>query len=97
MVSAAQSGLRGGLLFSRGVCRFLNKRGHTTFLGLSLEPEQTYLDEAVGYALAALGFYVQWEFGFGLPFPFSIVMFPLDVVEWYIRWTITSDGVPGGA
>jgi len=95
VVSAAQSGLRGGLLFSRGVCAWLNKRGHVSFCGLSLEPDQTYLDEAVGYLLAACGFYVQWHFGFGLPFPFSIVMFPLDIIEWYVRWTITADGTPG--
>jgi len=94
IVSAAQSGLRGGLLFSRGCCRWLNKRGHVKFLCFSLEPETSYIDEVLGYLLAALGFYVQWNFGFGMPFPFSIVMFPLDCVEWYIRWTITNDGAP---
>lgn len=93
VVSAAQSGLRGGLLFSRGVAAWLNKRGHTSLCGLSLEPGETYLDEAVGFALAALGFYFQWQFGFSLPFPFNIVMFPLDVVEWWIRWSITSEPV----
>ena len=93
VVSAAQSGLRGGLLFSRGVAAWLNKRGHTSLLGFSLEPDKTCLDEAVGFALAALGFYVQWEFGFSAPFPFSVVMFPLDVVEWWIRWSITSEPV----
>ena len=121
VVSAAQSGLRGGLLFSRGVCAWLNRRGHKSFLGLSLEPDKTYLDEAprdaivlfscsacsrrrftilrcdqaVGYVLAALGFYVQWQFGFGIPFPFSLVMLPLDAVEWYVRWSVTSDGANG--
>ena len=93
VVSAAQSGLRGGLLFSRGVAAWLNKRGHTSLLGFSLEPDKTYLDEAVGFALAAFGFYVQWEFGFSLPFPFNIVMLPLDVVEWWIRWSVTSEPV----
>jgi len=95
VVSAAQSGLRGGLLFSRGMCAWLNRRGHKSFLGLSLEPDKTYLDEAVGYVLAALGFYVQWQFGFGIPFPFSLVMLPLDAVEWYVRWSVTSDGANG--
>jgi len=94
VVSAAQSGMRGGLMFSRGVANFLNKRGYTSVLGFSIEHEKTYLDELVGYLLAAAGFYVQWSLGFALPFPFNIVMFPMDCVEWYIRWTITSDAPP---
>ena len=54
----------------------------------------TYVDEALGYTVAALGFYCQLTWGFGLPFPFNIVMLPMDLVEWYIRWTITSDAPP---
>ena len=47
-------------------------------------------DEAVGYVLAAFGFYTQWAWGFAMPFPFNVVLFPFTMVEWYIRWTITS-------
>jgi len=94
IVSAAQSGMRGGLMFSRGICNYLNKRGYKSFLGLSLEHEKTYLDEALGYGLAIAGFVVQWKWGFGIPFPFNVIMFPLDIFEWYIRWTITNDTAP---
>ena len=93
IVSAAQSGMRGGLMFSRGICSFLNKRGYKSFLGLSLEHDKTYVDEVVGFLLAIVGFWFQWSFGFGMPFPFNVVMFPLDVIEWYIRHTVTNDGV----
>ena len=48
-------------------------------------------DEAVGYTIAACGLSFQWQYGFGLPFPLNVVFWPLDVIEWYIRWTITSD------
>ena len=51
----------------------------------------TYLlDEVVGYAVAALGFYYQYAWGFALPFPLSLLFFPLSWIEWYIRWAVTS-------
>ena len=58
----------------------------------SLNDEDTYVDELVGYTLALIGFYVQWNLGFGVPFPLNLFMFPLDMVEWYIRYTISTGG-----
>ena len=89
LVSAFQSAIRGGLLFSRGLLAHLNATGHTSFLGVSLEADHTFLDEACGYAVAALGFYVQWAYGFAAPFPLNIVMLPFDALEMYIRWSVT--------
>ena len=43
-----------------------------------------------GYSVAALGLALQWQWGFSLPFPLNIVMLPFDLVEWYIRWTVSS-------
>ncbi len=75
-----QSALRGGLMFSRAMLNYLNKRGVSSFsLGgksVSLRHEDTYLDEAVGYLLAAVGFWVQLRLGFGMPFPLNVVMWP---------------------
>lgn len=92
IVSAAQSGMRGGLMFSRGLLRFANKRGLKSIFGLSLEEDSTYLDEAVGFFVAALGFYCQWNLGFAMPFPLNVFMMPVDLTEWYIRWSVTSTG-----
>ena len=92
VVSAAQSAMRGGLLCSRGVLNHLNKRGYKSFLGLSLEASNTYIDEAVGFALAFLGFAFQLTQGFAIPFPLNWVMLPLDMVEWYIRYEVTTSG-----
>ena len=85
IVSAVQSAMRGGLMFARGLVKFANKRGL-----LTTSHDEMWLDEVGGYSLAALGFYVQWQFGFGTPFPLSLIMLPFDIIEWYIRWTITS-------
>ena len=96
VISAVQSGLRGGLMFSRGLLNWLNKRGFYSIGPFSLKHEDTYIDELVGYAVAALGFYVQWNLGFGVPFPFNIVLMPLDMVEWYIRYSVTTGGTGTG-
>jgi hypothetical protein len=84
-VSAVQSAMRGGLLFSRGLMAYANKTGR-----LQLRADDSLVDEFVGYFIAALGFYVQWNLGFDLPFPFNLIMFPFTMIEWYIRWSITS-------
>ena len=60
-MSAWQSGLRGGLMFSRGLLGWLNKRGFKSFGPFSLEDEHTYIDEIVGYTVGVFGFYVQWN------------------------------------
>jgi len=90
LVSAFQSAMRGGLLFSRGLLAHLNDTGHKSFLGFSLVADHSYLDEAFGYSVAAVGFYFQWSYGFGMPFPLNIIMLPFDILEWYIRWSISS-------
>ena len=38
--------------------------------------EDTYFDEMLGYTLAAAGFYTQFIWGFALPFPLNLIMFP---------------------
>jgi hypothetical protein len=92
VVSAVQSSMRGGLLFSRGLLNFLNKKGFKSFVGLSLEQDSTYVDEVVGYTMAAIGFLCQWSWGFGMPFPLNIFMWPFDLLEWYIRAEVTVGG-----
>lgn len=90
IVSAVHLALRGGLLFSRSLMRWANRRKL-----LSVSEEDTYLDEALGYSVAVAGFWFQLNAGFDLPFPLNIVMLPFSAVEWYIRYTVTtSDVVP---
>uniref|UniRef100_A0A6T0ADN1 Uncharacterized protein n=1 Tax=Chrysotila carterae TaxID=13221 RepID=A0A6T0ADN1_CHRCT len=83
--SAAQSALRGGLMCTRALLRYACAHGY-----FSRKAEDTYLDEGAGYALAAIGFYCQLIWGFGMPFPLNLIMFPFTIIEWYIRWSITS-------
>eukprot|EP00616_Rhizochromulina_sp_CCMP1243_P016807 CAMPEP_0118975282 /NCGR_PEP_ID=MMETSP1173-20130426/15329_1 /TAXON_ID=1034831 /ORGANISM="Rhizochromulina marina cf, Strain CCMP1243" /LENGTH=361 /DNA_ID=CAMNT_0006925147 /DNA_START=57 /DNA_END=1142 /DNA_ORIENTATION=- len=85
VISAFHSAIRGGLLCSRGVLNFMNSRGIIDF-----NDTESYLDEIVGWSLAAAGFYFQFMMGFSMPFPFNLLLWPFGVAEWYIVWTVSS-------
>lgn len=53
-------------------------------------PSCRYMDEVLGFALAALGFYTQLRMGFGLPFLASIVLFPVSCLEYVIEYMVSS-------
>ena len=46
------------------------------------------MDEAIGYVLAAVGFIFQLQAGFSLFFPLNLLLLPLSMVEWVLRWQI---------
>ena len=95
VVSAAYSALRGGRIFAQALCAFIIEGGHTAHVeklpGVAkpFDPETTILDEVVGYGVAAVGFGTQLAFGFSVIFPLNIVLLPLEMVEWILRWQIT--------
>ena len=47
------------------------------------------VDEFLSYLFAALGFLFQFVHSFTLPFPLNLVLWPFQVAEYWIRWTIT--------
>ena len=56
------------------------------------DPDESYLDEAVGYSLAAFGFAFQILNGFNLPFPLNLIFLPLTIIEWFLRLQISMEG-----
>mmetsp|Transcript_28337 Transcript_28337/g.63298 ORF Transcript_28337/g.63298 Transcript_28337/m.63298 type:complete len:350 (+) Transcript_28337:48-1097(+) len=90
IISAFTSAVRGGLMCSRGLMAFAAKRGFRLGGLIKENDEDTYMDEVFGWMLAGLGFYFQYSMGFDVPFPFNLLLFPFEMAEWYIRWTITS-------
>eukprot|EP00300_Choanocystis_sp_HF-7_P041653 c8437_g1_i1.p1 GENE.c8437_g1_i1~~c8437_g1_i1.p1 ORF type:complete len:379 (-),score=97.11 c8437_g1_i1:149-1243(-) len=84
VISAVHSALKGGLMFSRNVMNWLNKRGW-----LSIKHEDTNLDEIIGWAIGACGVYFQIKSGFALPFPLNLIFLPLTMLEWFIIWMVT--------
>jgi len=80
VMSAVQSGIRGGLIFSRSLLRFANEKGWVT-----LDDEDTYIDEAVGWGLAVLGAGYQIMNRFNLPFPLNILLIPFRMLEAWLQ------------
>jgi len=94
IISAFYSAIRGGRLFATALFNIFSERGWMDRMPDCLvkkpfDPDESYLDECIAYPLAAFGFYMQWEYGFALPFPQNIALFPLTCVEWIIRWQVT--------
>jgi hypothetical protein len=55
--------------------------------------QESHLDEAIGYSVAAFGFGFQFFSGFTLPFPFNIIFLPLTLIEWFLRIQISMTNV----
>lgn len=89
IISAFTSALEGGLIMARTVQRICVKKGLTFFGMIPEKHEDTNLDEILSYLLAAGGFYFQFKLGFDMPFPFDWLLWPFELAEYYIRWTIT--------
>jgi len=85
IISAATSAMQGGLQMARALMRMGRKRG-VKFLPADHE---TYIDEVAAYIFAGLGFYFQFSLHFDVPFPFNWLLWPFELAEWWIRWTIT--------
>ncbi|KAJ1635499.1 hypothetical protein T492DRAFT_965793 [Pavlovales sp. CCMP2436] len=84
VISAVVSGLRGGMLASRATLSFTNDRGWS-----NIDETTSLIDETAGLLLAAAGIYFQLANGFVIPFPFILIIWPVVVVEWYLRWQVT--------
>jgi len=91
ILSAFHSAIRGGLMAARGLLRWLSDKSF-----IKIDPDDSYVDEVLGWSLAALGFYVQFRLGFSPPWYIEIFLWPLYFVESWIVWTI-SGSAPGQA
>jgi len=83
LVSSFHSAIRGGLMCSRNILVYCSKMGYA-----NINHEDTYIDEIVGFALAIAGLFFQLRFGFGLPFPLNILLFPFSIAEYLLIWLI---------
>jgi hypothetical protein len=92
IVSAFYSGLRGGRMFAEAVIQILSDYDlikYLPFISQPFKPEDSLLDEGIGYSVAAAGFLFQFFSGFNLPFPLNIIFLPLTLIEWFLRIQIS--------
>ena len=84
-------------MFADGLIDFLHEKGLLEkipdwIITQPFDPDKSYIDEAIGYGLAAFGFSFQFFNGFALPFPLDLVFLPLTIVEWFLRFQISMEG-----
>ena len=94
LISAYYSGLRGGRMFALGLFALINENGvdkkMPPWLAKCFDADNSYLDEALGWALAAVGIYVQVSSGFHIiPFPVDVIFYPFYGLEWLLRYQVT--------
>lgn len=84
IISAFHSAMKGGLMFSRNLMEYVSEMNI-----YKINHEESYLDEIVGYLMTVVGLYFQLRFGFSLPFPLNILLFPISIVEYLLIWFIS--------
>jgi hypothetical protein len=88
VVSSFHSAIRGGLMFSTNLLGYLSDMG---VLGkYNLDGYIPYVDKILGYSIALLGLWFQLSYGFALPFPLNIILFPFTVLEYVLVWMVNN-------
>ncbi len=88
VISAFASSMAGGLIMSRALLVILSSNGFE-FGGIK-DHTDTVVDEITSYFFAGLGFYFQIYVGFRAPFPLNIILYPVQMMEYYIRYAVTN-------
>ena len=89
IITAVTSALTGALIISRTLLKIAHKKGVTMNGLIPADDKDTYIDEAASYVFAFLGIWFQFKLNFDLPFPFNLFLWPVEMVEQLIRWSIT--------
>lgn len=85
VISAVQSAVKGGLMFSRHGIKYAVEKKWIANIDL----DNTYLDETIGGLTAFVGIWWQLRSFFGLPFPFWLILMPFTIGESVLQWVVT--------
>ena len=69
-------------------------KAHGWIIKQPFNPDESYLDEIVMYIFFVAGFVYQLTSGFDIPLPVNIILLPVTVVEWVLRWQVTFGAIP---
>ena len=88
VVSSYHSAIRGGLMFSKNLLsylvdmRIIDDTQYSAYL--------PYVDKLLGYSVALLGLWFQLSYGFSLPFPLNVILFPFTILEYALVWMVNN-------
>ncbi len=83
VLSAFASAMAGGLHMSRAMLHLLSNG--------TKDHSETRADEIASYAFAALGFYFQYSVSFSVPFPLNVILLPVELADYCLRWAVTKE------
>jgi hypothetical protein len=83
LLSCYHSASRGGLMFSRSLLEYLSHMRVIT-----INHEETIIDEIVGYGLAYTGMLFQLKYAMTVPYPLNLFLFPFVLIEGYLTANI---------
>lgn len=89
VITAVTSALTGALIISRALLSIAHHNGITLNGMIPKDHEDTYVDEATSYFFAFLGIWFQFKNQFDVPFPLNLILWPMEICEYMIRWSIT--------
>jgi hypothetical protein len=77
-------------MMARAAYYLCSSRGYKLWGMVPDKHEESYLDEALSYVFAAAGFYFQFKMSFDMPFPFSLLLWPLGTYALLRRATLAT-------
>lgn len=89
VLSSISSAIAGGLIMSRAMLLILVKNDINLGGLITADHEATDVDEIASYVFAFAGICSQFKRGFSVPFPLNVVLYPVQLLDYYIRWSIT--------
>lgn len=90
IITAVTSALTGSLMISRALLSIAHDRGISLSGFIPKDHDETYIDEAASYAFALMGIWFQFKHQFDVPFPLNLFLWPVEICEYLIRWSITN-------
>jgi len=94
-VFAFYSALRGGRVFADALFAIIVENAkagnnYCPIIGPDWDPNESVLDEVIGFLIASQGFIFQCTQDYELPFPINFLLFPFTIVENMIRAQVTN-------
>jgi len=84
-VAAVHSAMRGGQMCAKYVIDYLHERQM-----IKSSSEELYWDEALGWSLCVAGLLFQFAYGFGVPFPLNVLLWPVQLLEGFIVYSVSA-------
>ena len=102
IISSFYAALRGGKLVAEGIVNILVEKAKIGIvlcpgmIDASFDPDDSMLDEVLGWLVAVQGFVYQIQNGYQLMPPWDLILFPLKLIEDLLTVYVTASAVVDG-